>query len=120
MPTVADSISEAVKRRTAPFVDASIHAWPRSQLGNETEQQNTYPWNEALVEPCNTTATPNGLHSLEHGLRPVGCHLRLEHLKGLTKSRNLHFLSELTRLQDVARYVDSPPAGIQSVTPPVS
>ena len=89
-------------------------------MGNKTEQQNTYPWNEALVEPCNTTATPNGLHSLEHGLRPVGCHLRLEHLKGLTKSRNLHFRSKLTRLQDVARYVDSPPAGIQSVTPPVS
>ena len=48
----------------------------------------TYPRNKSLVEPCDTSSSPNGLDGLEHRLRPVSGHLCLEHLEWLTQRRN--------------------------------
>ena len=48
----------------------------------------TYPRDESLVETCDTPSTPNGLDGLEHRLRPVSGHLRLEHLERLTQRRD--------------------------------
>ena len=48
----------------------------------------TYPRNKSLVEPCNTSSSPNGLDGLEHRLGPVSGHLCLEHLKWLTQRRD--------------------------------
>ena len=60
-------------------------------------KRDTYPRDKALIEPCNTSSSPNGLDGLEHRLRPVGGHLRLEHLEWLTQRRD--FLQTRTRQQ---------------------
>ena len=90
---VAVSISEAVNRRTAPLVEASIQAYGLNISDTEAQSHGskrviTYPRNESLVETCDTSSTPNGLDGLEHRLRPIGGHLRLEHLKRLTQCRD--------------------------------
>ena len=93
MAVVDVSISEAVNRRTAPFVEASIQAYGSGNIRygstpHEGKRVITYPWDEPLVETCDTTSTPNGLDGLKHRLRPVSGHLRLEHLERLTQRRD--------------------------------
>lgn len=92
MPTfvVADSISEAVKSRTAPLVEASIHACrDKSESRIARHGLYTYPRNESLVETGNASSAPHCLKRLEHGLRAVGRHLCLDDLQRLTKGRYL-------------------------------
>jgi len=60
MDVVAVSISDAVKRSTPPFVEASIHAWEYiSGRGNQLGAGDTYPWNETLEETDEAATSPN-------------------------------------------------------------
>lgn len=42
-----------------------------------------------MVEPCDTTPTPDCPESLDHGLTSISGHLGLDHFKGLSKRRDL-------------------------------
>lgn len=109
-PVVATSISDAVKSRTAPFVDASIHAYAESVSKPEYMRMNdAYPWDETLVETGDTTTTPHCLNSLKHRLLPVGRHLCLEDLKWLTERRNLNVHDKLWHDGLPCDVVDLPP-----------
>jgi hypothetical protein len=62
MFVVAVSISDAVKRSTPPFVEASIHAWTEiSGGGKHLGIGETHPWNETLEKAESAAASPNGL-----------------------------------------------------------
>ena len=55
----------------------------------ETYGDQTHPWDETLVEPCNTSTSPDAVQRLEHCLRAIRSHLRFNHLQGLAKSCDL-------------------------------
>jgi hypothetical protein len=46
---------------------------------NMNDDHESYPWYQALVEASETTTSPYTFARLEHGLRPIGGHLGLEH-----------------------------------------
>jgi hypothetical protein len=58
-----------------------------SAWSSETEEE-ADPGNQTLVEPRDTTSSPDISECLTHGLRTVRSHLRLENLERLTKCRH--------------------------------
>jgi hypothetical protein len=68
----------------------------------------TYPRDESLVETCNTSSSPNGLDGLDHRLRPVRGHLRLEHLERLTQRRDFLQIQSRQQREDERTFEATP------------